>query len=61
MGIASYLIEMLERIAKENRYKGFYIWALCENKAIMRVVKKRYPNVKISMESGREVKPEMKF
>ena len=52
LGIASYLLEILERIAKENRYKAFSAYVLQENKAMIHVLKKRYPNLKTSKEGG---------
>ncbi len=46
MRIGSYLLEELERIAKENDYTGFTATVLSENSAMIRVFKKRYPNAK---------------
>lgn len=47
MGVGSYLLEILERIAKENNYKGFMASVLAENRAMMHVFRKRYPNLRI--------------
>jgi acyl-CoA hydrolase/ribosomal protein S18 acetylase RimI-like enzyme len=52
MGIASYLLEILEKIAKENRYKAFSAYVLQENAAMIHVFKKRYPKLKTSREGG---------
>jgi len=51
-GIASYLLEVLEGIAKENTYKGFTAIVLRENAAMIRVFKKRYPKLKMTAEDG---------
>jgi len=55
MGIASYLLEILEKIAKENHYTRFSASVLRENAAMIRVFKKRYPNAKISVSSGSDL------
>jgi ribosomal protein S18 acetylase RimI-like enzyme len=52
MGIASYLLGVLEKIAKENQYEAFSAYVLRENAAMIRVFKKRYPNLKTSREGG---------
>jgi acyl-CoA hydrolase/GNAT superfamily N-acetyltransferase len=59
MGIASYLLAVLEQIAKENNYTRFLASVLRENSAMIQVFKKRYPNLKISAQSGSEVLIEM--
>ena len=59
MGIASYLLAVLEQIAKENNYTRFLASVLRENSAMIQVFKKRYPNLKISGQSGSEVLVEM--
>jgi len=59
MGIASYLLAALEQIARENNYTQFIASVLRENRAMIRVFKKRYPNLKISAQSGNEVFIEM--
>ncbi|MBC2710951.1 MAG: GNAT family N-acetyltransferase [Desulfosarcina sp.] len=48
MGIASFLLADLERIAKENNFKAFSATVLRENIAMLHVFKKRYPNAKVS-------------
>ena len=59
MGIASYLLEVLEQIAKENNYTQFSASVLRENAAMIRVFKKRYPNLKTSSQNGSEILIEM--
>jgi acyl-CoA hydrolase/GNAT superfamily N-acetyltransferase len=59
MGVASYLLAVLEQIAKENNYLKFQASVLRENRAMTQVFKKRYPNLKISAQSGSEVLIEM--
>ena len=59
MGIASYLLAVLEQIAKENNYLQFQASVLRENRAMIQVFKKRYPDLKISAQSGSEVLIEM--
>ena len=55
MGVASYLLAVLEKIAKENQYHRFSATVLRENAAMIQVFKKRYPNLKISAQSGNEI------
>jgi acyl-CoA hydrolase/GNAT superfamily N-acetyltransferase len=59
MGIASYLLGVLEKIAKENHYTHFSASVLRENKAMLQVFKKRYPNLKVSIQATNEVLIEM--
>jgi acyl-CoA hydrolase/RimJ/RimL family protein N-acetyltransferase len=59
MGIASYLLAVLEQIAKRNNYMRFQASVLRENSAMIQVFKKRYPDLKISTQSGNEVLIEM--
>ena len=61
MGIATYLLEILEKIAKENHYTSFSASVLRENAAMIRVFKKRYPNAKISANSGSDLLIRMDF
>jgi len=61
MGIATYLIEILEKIAKENHYTSFSASVLRENASMIRVFKKRYPNAKISVNSGSDLLVRMDF
>lgn len=55
MGIASYLLAVLERIAKENHYTHFSATVLRQNAAMIQVFKKRYPNLKVSNQDGNEI------
>jgi len=55
MGIASYLIKLLEEIAWENNYKRFTASVLRENNAMIHVFKKRYPDIKIEKSGNSEV------
>jgi hypothetical protein len=59
MGIASYLLAVLEKIAKENHYTHFSASVLRENKAMIHVFKKRYPNMKVSAQAANEALIEM--
>jgi GNAT superfamily N-acetyltransferase len=52
MGISSYLLKELEKIAKGNDYQGFTATVLRENAAMIRVFKKRYPHAVVSMAGG---------
>lgn len=61
MGIASYLLEFLERIAKENSFKGFTATVLKKNDAMIHVFKERYPNGRSVMGSGDSVVFQMDF
>ena len=61
LGIASYLIDQLESIAKENNYIGFKATVLKENEAMIHVFKKKYPNAGILSTNGVEVEVLMDF
>jgi len=61
MGIASYLLEFLEMIAKENSFKGFTATVLKENAAMIHVFKERYPNARSVMDNGDSVVFQMDF
>ena len=61
MGIASFLLEVLEKIARENHYKGFSATVLRENSSMIRVFKNRFPQAKISSGGGSDLKIEMDF
>jgi GNAT superfamily N-acetyltransferase len=60
MGVGSYLLGLLERIARENGYKGFTAFVIRQNKAMIQVFKKRYPNLKMSSTGG-EIELHMDF
>ncbi|MBU1344484.1 MAG: GNAT family N-acetyltransferase, partial [Proteobacteria bacterium] len=61
MGIGSYLLEILETIAKENNYKQFNATVLAENKKMLNVFQKRYPYAKFLRNVSGEVDIEMPF
>jgi len=61
LGVASYLIEILEKIARENHYRSFSAIVLRENAAMIRVFKKRFPDAKISVNSGSDIRILMNF
>lgn len=61
MGIASYLLDALEKIALENRFRGFTATVLRSNKAMLRVFKKRYPKMIVSLEASGEIEIIMEF
>lgn len=61
MGIASYLLDMLEKIARENEYRRFSATVLHENATMLHVFKKRYPHATTSMSGGNEVLIRMEF
>jgi len=52
LGIASFLLEQLEKIAMENGYRGFSAMVLPENRSMIRVFHKRYPRLKTGMEDS---------
>ncbi len=60
-GIASYLLEILQKIAIENHYTGFCATVLRENSAMINVFKKRFPNARISPGGGSDLNIEMDF
>jgi hypothetical protein len=61
MGIGSYLIEILEKIAKDNQYKGFCATVLRENQPMVRVFKNRFPDARITSGGGSDLRIEMDF
>lgn len=61
MGIASYLLEFLEKIAKENKFKGFTATVLKENASMINVFKKRYPHARSAKFNGGSVEIHMDF
>ena len=61
MGIASYLMEQLERIARKNNYKAFEATVLKENHAMLRAFKKRYPGLQVKKDNRTELTLLMKF
>jgi GNAT superfamily N-acetyltransferase len=60
-GIASHLLGVLERIAKENDFTAFSATVLRENTAMLQVFRKRYPLAQINLGSGGEMLVVMDF
>ncbi len=61
MGIGSYLLEILESIAKANNYKQFIATVLAENRKMLKVFQKKYPSAKFLRSGSGEVEVEMPF
>lgn len=61
LGIASFMLDMLESIATENGFIGFEATVLRENKAMLHVFKKRYPNATFIPGISGEVMIKMDF
>ena len=61
MGIASYLLEALEKIAILNGYKRFGASVLEGNSAMIQVFTKRYPNAKVTLDEKEGYRIEMDF
>lgn len=61
MGIASYLLGVLEKIAITNGYRCFYASVLKENHAMLHVFKKRYPNAQMTLTSDDDYRIQMDF
>ncbi|MGB5986775.1 MAG: GNAT family N-acetyltransferase [Desulfobacterales bacterium] len=51
-GVASYLLGQLETIARANGYQGFFASMLPQNKGMLRVFEKRYPQAIFKTSSG---------
>jgi acyl-CoA hydrolase/GNAT superfamily N-acetyltransferase len=60
-GVASYLLGELERIAKLNDYNKFTATVLRENRGMLHVFKKRYPNARTLSDGGSDVTILMDF
>ncbi|MFZ5569218.1 MAG: GNAT family N-acetyltransferase, partial [Thermodesulfobacteriota bacterium] len=60
MGVGSYLLRVLEGIARENGFTTFTATVLRVNTAMIQVFKNRYPNPKITYE-GSEMELTMSF
>jgi acyl-CoA hydrolase len=60
MGIGSYLLDILERIARMNEYKAFTAAVMVENAAMIHVFKKKYPRAEFTPH-GREMEVYMPF
>ncbi|WP_022664765.1 bifunctional acetyl-CoA hydrolase/transferase family protein/GNAT family N-acetyltransferase [Desulfospira joergensenii] len=61
MGIATFLLQSLESIARENNYKKFIATTLAENKKMLNVFQRQYPDAKLIRSGGGEVDVEMDF
>ena len=61
MGMGTYLLKLLEKIARENKYKAFEATVLSENKSMIRVFEKCYPNAKIKRGYSGDVEIHMPF
>ncbi|MEN8247207.1 MAG: GNAT family N-acetyltransferase [Thermodesulfobacteriota bacterium] len=61
LGTASFMLEMLENIARENDYTGFSATVLKENDAMLHVFRKRYPQAKIKTSGGGDIEIIMDF
>jgi GNAT superfamily N-acetyltransferase len=61
MGIGSYLLTILETIAKENNYKQFLATVLAENRKMIKVFQKKYPDAKFLRTGSGELDVEMPF
>lgn len=60
-GIASYLLQELEKIAIENGYKWFGASVLEDNSAMIQVFNKRYPHAKVTLSEEDGYRIEMDF
>jgi GNAT superfamily N-acetyltransferase len=61
MGIASFLLASLETIAQENHYKQFSATVLAENRKMLKVFQKKYPDAKFVRNGSSEIEVEMPF
>ncbi|MFO7963525.1 MAG: GNAT family N-acetyltransferase [Desulfobacterales bacterium] len=61
LGIASQLLDKLEKIARENGYKRFGASVMRENMAMLRVFRKKYPNAEITLSDTDEYRVIMEF
>ena len=61
MGIGSFLLDILENIAKQNHYKKFVATVLAENRKMINVFQKKYPSSKLLRNLSGEVDVEMSF
>ena len=60
-GISSFMLKHLEKIAKENHYKGFTATVMEENRPMLHVFRKFYPQAEFSREGGGIVFVRMDF
>lgn len=61
LGIGTYVLGILETIAKENNYKQFIATVLAENRKMINVFKNKYPHAKFLRSGSGEVEVEMPF
>jgi acyl-CoA hydrolase/GNAT superfamily N-acetyltransferase len=61
LGIASYLLGVLEKIALENGYTGFYASVLKGNAAMLHVFQKRYPDAQVTLTDEDDFRIRMDF
>ncbi len=59
-GVAGYLCKELEKVASANGFEGFFATTLPENRSMINLCKKLYPDIKITTNAG-EVDIWMKF
>lgn len=60
-GLASKLLELLEKIAKMNGFTSFTATVLRENAAMLKVFRNRYPNCRLAYGAGSEASVDMDF
>ena len=61
MGVASYMLAALEKIADENGYRSFSATVLRENGAMLNVFKRRYPHARTITGGGSDITLVMEF
>ncbi len=61
LGLASFMLKQLENIAKKNDFIGFKAVVLKENRGMINVFKKHYPELVKIKDVGMEVELQMKF
>jgi len=61
LGIGTYLLEILENIARENGYTGFVATVLTQNIKMIRVFQKQFPNLTTENTGNGEIEIDMMF
>ncbi len=61
LGIGSFLLKTLESIARENHYTKFIATVLAENRKMLKVFQKRYPQARFVRSGSGEIEVEMPF
>ncbi len=61
LGICSFLLESLEKIAIQNQYKAFIASVLVDNQKMLRVFTKRYPNANFNQVNKEWIEVQMDF